>query len=249
MLITRLRFFTIRLNIKPSFALVIPKIQVNASTENSAHSPTVRMKFLLIWFTSLRKTKTSTCFTSRRCGVLITRKLMSGILVCTLTTGRTTGASTNSTFISPRAVKNGTKTQRLPITKTRVMLANFAKNPMAGRRVFSIQKTTRCKSARPRVAKNCTAHTTITKMKNENPCQNFSSSFLSAGRSTSPAIFIIRIFCNSVNLSQRKTAPSRPPTQLPLVKIILLVILEARAAQINLHKNYIAALALAMAHN
>ena len=103
--ITRLRFFTIRLNTKPSFVLVIPKIQVNASTENSAHSHTVRMKFRLIWFTSLRKTKTSTCFTSRRCGVLITRKLMSGMLACTLTTGRTTGASTNFTFKSPRAVK------------------------------------------------------------------------------------------------------------------------------------------------
>ena len=30
---------------------------------------------------------------------------MNGILVCTLTTGRTTGASTNFTFKSPRAVK------------------------------------------------------------------------------------------------------------------------------------------------
>ena len=174
---------------------------------------------------------------------------MNEMLACTLTTGRTTGASPNSTFISPRAVKNGTKTKRLPITKTRVMLANFAKNPMAGNKTSYIQKTTRFKSARPRVAKNCTAHTTITKMKNENPCKDFSSSFLNAGRSTSLAIFIIRIFCNSVNLSQRKTAPSRPPTQLPLVKIIPLVILEARAAQINLHKNYIAVLALAMAHN
>ena len=247
--ITRLRFFTIRLNTKPSFVLVIPKIQVNASTENSAHSHTVRMKFRLIWLTSLRKTKTSTCFTLRRCGVLITRKLMNGMLACTLTTGRTTGASPNSTFISPRAVKNGTKTKRLPITKTRAMLANFAKNPMVGRRISSIQKITRCKSARPRVAKNCTAHTTITKMKNENPCQNFSSSFLSAGRSTSLAIFIIRLFCNSANLSQRKTAPNRPHTHSRLKQIIPSAILEARAAQINPHKNNIAALALAMAHN
>jgi hypothetical protein len=49
---------------------------------------------------------------------------------------------------------------------------------MAERRISSIQKTTRCKSARPRVAKNGTAHTTITKMKNKSPCQNFSRSFL-----------------------------------------------------------------------
>jgi hypothetical protein len=193
--------------------------------------------------------KTSTCFTSRRCGVPITRKLMSGMLVCTLTTGRTTGVNTNSSFISPRAVKNGTKTKRLPITIRPAMLANFAKNLMAGKKTSSIQKTTRCKSARLRVAKNSTALTTIPKMKNEHPCPNFSSSFLSAGRSTFLAIFIIRLFCRSVNLSQRKTAPSRPPTQLTLLKIIPLVKLEAQVAQINPHKNYTAALALAMAHN
>jgi ABC-type antimicrobial peptide transport system ATPase subunit len=92
------------------------------------------------------------------------------------------------------------------------MLANFAKNLMAGKKTSSIQKTTRCKSARLRVAKNSTALTTIPKMKNEHPCPNFSSSFLSAGRSTFLA-------------------------------------LEAQVAQINPHKNYTAALALAMAHN
>jgi hypothetical protein len=86
---------------------------------------------------------------------------MSGMLACTLTTGRTTGAKTKSTFISPRSVKNGTKTKRLTITKMHASKEKTAQNRMDGKKVSSIQKTTRCQSARQRVAKNNTALTTI----------------------------------------------------------------------------------------
>ena len=112
---------------------------------------------------------TSICSISRQYGVRIMRKLTSEIVACTLTTFRTSGASTNFTSTSLSVAKNGNKIRRSTNTAAKVVAikASYVTRAMVGKRIYSTQRFTGRSNARQRSAKRSTAPTSTMKMRND----------------------------------------------------------------------------------
>lgn len=137
-----LKSFITQINTKRSFALLTLKKLVNVNMVTSVHSLILRQRFQWSSSTSMSKTSTSTCFTSRQYGVHTMKRITKEMCACTPTIGKTSEENLICTTTARSSALTGEADHSLTHTKTGVRTNTDAQAATDGRSRNITLKTT-----------------------------------------------------------------------------------------------------------